>query len=356
MNPGIGRFLLLLPAIAALLVGVLSGLARLGIVVPVFAAMQAGSHGAFMVGAFFGTVIALERAVAIQRLPAYLGPLLSGSAGLIWLAGLPLGWGIILLMLAAFAFVLLCLQVCWQHRELHHGVMALAAGCWLAGNMLWFISGQPGLATGWWIAFLVLTIAGERLELTRYLPVSATARRGFLLVVALIPASLTLALWQEDAGLRAFGLALALLAAWLLRYDIARRTIKQQRLTRYIAVCLLSGYVWLALGGILAASGALLPGHVWRDAALHATLLGFVMAMVFGHAPIILPALARIALPWHPIFYLPLALLQLSLLVRLTGNLAGQFSVQQQGAYSTALSLLVFVLVVLTRIFQGRKP
>ena len=36
-------------------------------------------------------------------------------------------------------------------------------------------------------------------------------------------------------------------------------------------------------------------------------LLGFVFSMVFGHAPIVLPAVARLRLPYHPVLYLPLA-------------------------------------------------
>jgi hypothetical protein len=45
-----------------------------------------------------------------------------------------------------------------------------------------------------------------------------------------------------------------------------------------------------------------------------------VFAMVFGHAPIIFPAVLRVAVPYHASFYLPLVLLHLSLLVRLAGN------------------------------------
>ena len=39
--------------------------------------------------------------------------------------------------------------------------------------------------------------------------------------------------------------------------------------------------------------------------------------MVFGHAPIIFPAVLRVAVPYHATFYLPLALLHASLAVRL---------------------------------------
>ena len=59
------RLPMLLLGMLALVVGVLAGLARLAVPVPVGAAAQAGSHGALMIAVFLGTVISLERAVAL---------------------------------------------------------------------------------------------------------------------------------------------------------------------------------------------------------------------------------------------------------------------------------------------------
>ena len=76
-------------------------------------------------------------------------------------------------------------------------------------------------------------------------------------------------------------------------------------LTRYIALCLLAGYAWLALSGVLLAMGASFDnGRALWDAALHSILLGFVFSMVFGHAPVILPAVLRVALPSLPECYI----------------------------------------------------
>ncbi len=60
--------------------------------------------------------------------------------------------------------------------------------------------------------------------------------------------------------------------------------------------------------------------HAAYGAALHALTLGFVFSMVFGHAAIIFPAVLRVAVPYHPTFYVPLALLHVSLLVRVAGD------------------------------------
>jgi len=153
---------------------------------------------------------------------------------------------------------------------------------------------------------------------------------------------------------RLFSAGLIALAVWLLRYDIARRNIKTEGLTRFIAACLLSGYAWLALAGLLGLAGAFTPGHEWRDAALHAIGLGFVFAMVFGHAPIIFPAVTRIKIPYHPALYLPLVLLHLSLGLRVFGGLAGNFHLRHDAALLNGLVLIVFIATIVTLVRCNR--
>ena len=65
-----------------------AGLARLGWSVPALAASAAALHGPLMIGGFFGVVISLERAVAIGRRWAYLGPLAAGLGGIAAVAGM----------------------------------------------------------------------------------------------------------------------------------------------------------------------------------------------------------------------------------------------------------------------------
>ena len=67
-------------------------------------------------------------------------------------------------------------------------------------------------------------------------------------------------------------------------------------------------------GVLIAALDGLAPGSPARDAALHAAAVGFVFSMVFGHAPIIVPAIMRVTLPYWPAFYVPLVMLHASLL------------------------------------------
>ena len=346
--------LLVLPAVTALVCGVLSGLARLGLPMPDTITRLIGVHGALMVGGFFGTVIALERAVALGNRWPYVAPLLSGIAAVAMIAGAPTLWAAWLLCIAALIMSAACASVWLRQPVAHHAVLTIAALLWLAGNLVWAIDGRVTLAVPLWAAFLLLTIAGERLELSRFMPTPPIARVAFaIIVIVLITGALGTVVF-EDAGLRLFAAALIALAIWLLRFDIARHTITVAGLTRYMAACLLSGYVWLGIAAILGMTGAFLTGAILRDAALHALLLGFVLSMVFGHAPIILPAVTTLQVQWHKGFYLPLALLHLSLAVRVVAGLTEWFAVRQYAAIANAVALTLFMLLVVASLRRKR--
>ena len=341
------RFPLLALGFVSLILGVGAGLARLGWTLPRLAGDLAAFHGPLMVCGFFGTVISLERAVALARRSAYLGPLAAGAGGLSLIFGLPLIAAQALLILGSAVLLAGSVLVFLRQRALFTFTMAAGAACWLLGNVLW-LGGASVYGLGpWWMGFLVLTIAGERLELSRFLPPSPVAQGVFVVVLAgLLPGMVLSA--------QLFGAALLALALWLLRQDIARRTVREQGLTRFIAVCLLSGYAWLALAGAIMLGAGLTPGSLAYDAALHALMLGFVFSMVFGHAPIIFPAVLRVAMPYHPVFYAPLLLLHLSLLVRLAGDAAASFEWRSIGGLLNALALLAFILNTITAVIRGK--
>src|SRR5262249_34012675 len=118
------------------------------------------------------------------------------------------------------------------------------------------------------------------------------------------------------------GAGLIATAAWLLMFDVARRTVRQSDLTRYIATCLLAGYLWLAVAGLLLfTSDATTPG-VRYDAVLHPVFVGFVGSRICGHAPIVFPAVLHRPLPYSRMLYLPLIVLHVSVAMRLAGDLS----------------------------------
>jgi hypothetical protein len=132
------------------------------------------------------------------------------------------------------------------------------------------------------------------------------------------------------------------MGAWLLAHDVARRTIRQTGLTRFIAACLLPGYVWLMFAGGLWLFGNFSAGRVY-DAALHSVLLGFVFSMIFGHAPIILPAVLNLPITFHASFYAHLALLHASLVLRIIGDLAADPSLRMWAGLLNAIAILLFL-------------
>jgi len=308
-----------------------------------------------MISAFLGTVISLERAVALGRDWAYLAPVLAGVGGLALLFGAPpiipqaLGVAAASVLVFASAKVILTLLAPFTV------ILALGALSWLAGNAVWLAGDALQLAVPWWLAFLVLTIAGERLELNRFFPTPAIALRLFMFVVAVILAGAAATLYDEAAGLVAFSTGLLALAAWLLRHDIARSNMRRPGLTGFIAHCLVAGYVWLAFAGVLGILGSFVPGHPWRDATMHAIALGFVFSMIFGHAPIIFPAVMRVKMPWHPLAYVPVVLLHVSLAWRIAGSLLERTELIHQGGMINAIALLVFVMVLLSSVLRGRQ-
>ncbi len=350
----LARLPILVLGMLSLLGGVLAGLARLGWDVPTIAANASGVHGALMVSAFFGTVISLERAVALGRAWAYLAPAAAGAGGVALLGGAPLVVPQGLSLVASAIMLAASIQVLRRLLAPFTVVLASGALCWAVGNLVWFVFGATSVATPWWFAFLVLTIGGERLELSRFIPTPRAARRVFFAIVGALLAGAALSLYEEGHGLALFSVALLSLAAWLLAFDIASRNVRRDGLPRFIALCLLTGYVWLGVAGILGTGGGFALGHAWRDSTLHAVGLGFVFSMVLGHAPIIFPAVARVKIPYHVSFYLPLVALHTTLLLRVCGGIAGDFTLRRIGGLANAYALLAFIAVLVIGILRGK--
>jgi hypothetical protein len=203
----------------------------------------------------------------------------------------------------------------------------------------------------WWVAFLVLTIAGERLELNRVLRPRLLVRAAFVGAAALVVAGVALVRWWPESGVRVLGAGLVALTAWLVVNDVARRTIHQRGVTRFMAVALLGGYFWLGVAGAMALIvAAATPGPLY-DATLHAVFLGFAMSMVFAHAPVIFPAVLGVALAYRPRFYLHVGVLHVSLVLRIVGDLVdvlGRWRVW--GGLLNAVALILFLANIVASI------
>ncbi|MGE5476360.1 MAG: hypothetical protein ACM3Q1_06875, partial [Bacteroidales bacterium] len=235
------RLPLLLAGAVSLLAGLAAGEARLGFALPL---SFVHLHGPLMVCGFFGTVIALERAVALGRPWAFAAPFATGGGGLLLLAGAESS-GAIMLTLGSAVFLAVAVAVVKRQAEPFTRLLALGALAWTMGNLVWATGAPVPEVVPLWAAFLVLTIAGERLELSRFLKPSPWRIPTLVPPILLAGGGAGLAAAGLPFAWTAFGLGCVALVAWSLAHDIIRRTIRQSGLTRYVAVCLLSGYVWL---------------------------------------------------------------------------------------------------------------
>jgi len=300
----------------------------------------ASSHAALMICGFLGTIVATERAVAVGRAWGWLAPAASALAAALLVAG-DAGHGRLALLLAAVAFLGVNVHIVRRQPAMHTALLAIAAGAWLVGDALF--QAEAGTPLPWWFGFLVLTVAAERLEMTRLRRRARGTQAQLAAVVGALLAGATGASLPGDAGtigLALFGAGLVLLSAWLFAHDIATRTIRTKGLSRYMAACLLLGYGWLAVSGI--GWIGLSFGRPWRDMALHALGLGFIVSMMMAHAPVILPALTRVRLRFGAWFYAPVALLHASLALRLLLGM-DDLLLRGVGALLNAVALLVFV-------------
>lgn len=334
--------------------GVWLGLVRLGWNLPLPLPDQLIAHGPLMVCGFLGTLISLERAVALGSRWGYAAPIFVAAGALA--LDLPVG-PLGALMVTSGSVVLVAMFVVLVRRQptLFMVTMALGAVAWVVGNGLWLAGFGIFRLVWWWLAFLVLTIAGERLELNRVLRPTFAIRMAFTIAIALFVIGVAASAQWPERGVRLAGAGLLALTAWLARHDVARRTVRVQGVTRYMAVGLLTGYAWLGFGGMLAlATGVTAPGLLY-DATLHALFLGFVMSMVFAHAPVVFPAILGRPLIYAPRFYLHLVVLHASLILRVIGDLNDDLARWRVwGGLLNAVALVLFVFNVARSIAVAR--
>jgi len=340
------RLAFLLPAGVALLAGLDSGLLLLGLPAPVTTQRLPDAHGMVMVLGFVGTVIALERAVALRRRAGFAAPALLGIGGLLVTSPAPLRLGQLAMVAGAAALVAVYVPL-WR-RQRDDAVLVQAFGAVLAtgGAMLWLGGMSVAHLLPWLASFIVLTIAGERLELARVMLLATTTVGQLIGLSAMITLGTVLTLLWPVVGYPVFGLSLLALVGWLMAHDVARRTIRAQGLPRFMAGCLLAGYAWLAVAGaIWLSAGGVTDGPAY-DAVIHAVFLGFTMSMIMAHAPVILPAVLGCRLPYHPVMIAAPVLLHTSLVLRLVvGDWGGVDLARQIGGGLNVLALLGFAVL-----------
>ena len=337
------RLILILLGMVSLLSAMWGGLVRLGWSLPVLEPGLVAFHGPLMVSGFLGTLISLERATETGYRWTYAVPSLTGVGALILITGWSLLLGQSLIVLGSFGLFIVFIVITRTQLTLSNVVMGVGSLLWIIGNIFWLAGFPIYRIVFWWSGFLVLVIAGERLEIIRMLRLSKSTKAAFLVALGIFLLGLVLASANYDVGMRPLGAGMIGLTIWLMRYDIAWRSVGETGLSRFMAICLLSGYIWLGTSGAIALSmGSVTPGLTY-DALLHALFLGFVFSMIFGHAPVVFSEVLGVPIAYQPQFYAHLVLLHLTLIMRVVGDLCGWLFGRQLGGLLNVFVLLLFL-------------
>jgi hypothetical protein len=337
------RFPLIVLGGLSLLAAIWAGLVRMDWNLPVPNPSFPEGHGPLMIVGFLGTVIGLERAVALNKPWTYGAPIFAALSAIAQLSKLPDRWGQTFAIVSSVFLLTIFCSLWWHQHQSYLVIIGLGALLWLVGNSLWASDYPYFIVAAWWAGFLVLTITGERLELSRLRPLPYASR--LLLFCAIVVFVLGLSrISVSDPGSRVAGAGLIAIALWLLRWDTAWRTVRIAGLSRFVAASLLSGYGWLFVSGIfwiIYARDFIAGLHY--DAMLHSIFLGFVFVMIFAHAPIILPSVTDVLLPFQNSFYAHVILLHVSLLLRICGDLAEWPSARMWGGVLNGLAIVLFL-------------
>lgn len=323
------------------MLGLWAGLARLGLTLPGGVPVMAEFHGALMISGFLGTVICLERAVALGRWWAYAAPALSAIGAFFLFVASPL-FAAVAFLLASVALTVNSTVVVGRQPALFTMTLAVAAACWGIGTITWIAGHSAAEITGWWLGFLVLTVAAERLELSRLLSPPRLSQVTFTLAASLIIIGAGRGAFT-GAGAPFSGAGLFMSTLWLVKHDVALRTVRQSGQTRFSATCMLAGYFWLGIAGLAL---LVIPPDTMTfsyDATVHAITIGFILSMIFGHAPIILPAVTGLRVEYSTWAYTPLVILHVSVLVRLVADLFEWINVRIISGPLTIIALATYV-------------
>ena len=340
------RLVLLAAGAVALLAGLDGALLRLGVGAPVRSDRLLSVHGVLLVLGFVATLIALERAVALGRRWGVAAPALTGLGGIALASPLPMAAPGVLLTAGTAVQAAIFVPLWRRRRDAAVLVQALGAASALGGAML-FAAGASAVAyLGWLIGFAVLLIGGERMELARLGRSGAAAENAVLACGVALLAAIVLTLLFPGWGPPLLGAALLALVVALVRVDLVRRMPHSPGLARLGAAYVLAGYAWLSVAGVLLlVAPDPLSGGAY-DAVVHAVFLGFAISVIVAHAAVILPAVLRRPLPFHPLMHAPAALLHVALLVRVVGgDLLGARPAWQVGGVGDVVAVLAFALV-----------
>jgi len=369
------RFVLLALGVLCLATAIGGGLVRMGWWEFSSIGGIPGIHGPLIVCGFLGTLFGLERAVTKGNFVGYVAPLLTAAGSVVLLFRPSAALGPQMVVAGSVAFLLLSLSVLHRKPSLHSLFAAMGSFQWVVGNAMWLAQWPVYNITLWWMSFVLLTVAGERLEIAQMMHLKVGPK--LLLIAGLgsvcvghvlvavghlsAPDSVMDILGdavvdpRTSLGMKVAGAGMVIAAGWFLTFDPARTFLGRPRLSGYVAFCLVAGYVWLAVAGVLSIRYAGLVSGGFYGAFVHAFFLGFLMSVLFGHGPILIPSMLGLYLTLRKSMSVGPYLLQAGLLLQAGGGFFSYAPARQWGGMLSAAAILYFVVTLTWTLYRDNR-
>lgn len=325
-----------------LVIGLNLALSLLGVWAPIpTAETDAAIHGQIMTFGFVGTLICLERVIALRETWALIAPTALGIGGILLLLPDPM-LGRILQVAGMALLVVVYARLAKRGLTIPLSIQILGAVFGLGALLLWWAGAATWSLVPWIAGYVVFTIVGERVELAHISLPRGADKLAWGLSLGL--AFSIVAVLAVGGGGEFVGVLLIAQALWLMRYDVARTTVRNSGLPRYSAANMIAAMFWLMIAGVSWLLGGSLVASPVYDTVVHSVTIGFTMSMIMAHAPIILPAVIRRPLPYRPFLWLPTVFLNIGLFIRLIGDVRGLGVTWQIGGSILVLTILGFLI------------
>lgn len=326
--------------ILSLLAAIWSGWIRIGWNFPI--ANVATQHGALMVNSFLASLIFLERSVSFRNRWVLLLPFINALSIVAFAFNLP-AIAQLVFIVCSCGFIAMCSYFIYTYKEAYYFIFLAGAICLLAGNIIWYRTNSFPSSVIWWMGFLLFTIVAERLELSRFLKLTSFKRNLLWACLVLFLVAISLPFHLQGNILMA--ISIAMISLWLLKYDMARHSIKVKGQHRYSGLLLIAGYAWLLIMAVLLLfQNSFAFGY---DAVLHSFFIGFIFSMIFSHAVIILPAVTKLSVKLcRPFLYVWFVLLQISLVIRIVADILEDVPCRRIGGMVNGICILLFFISI----------
>lgn len=342
-------YIILPLALLAMLTGIYIGFIRIGWAFPVTANLPTPHHGILMAGSFLGTLISVERVSVLKNRWVWFIPILMISS-LIFLVFQQNQAAFGVLLTGSIGYLIICFQNYKTYKLKGDALLLLGAFFQIVAFTTFILTHSYPISFAGWLLFFLLTIVGERLNLTRFLPVSKKADIELYIWFGVLIISSFL---YHFGFAVVFSLCLWGIAQWLIRNDIALINIRKDGHYKFLGTALIGAYIWLFITGGL---GLIKSDNPWLyDALLHSFFVGFVLSMVLAHAPIIFPGLLQIKQrPFHPVMYFWLIVLHASLFLRIYGDLSESYGLRKWGGLFNGVSFVGYLLTIAVLIINAK--